>query len=133
VASVSRPPAPLPPRGVAVRRAWTASAAAAEKERSLIADRTKVSLQAAKDRGQRLGNPNLDAVRGLAAARTREISAQYAANTLPIVREIQASGVTTLRAIAAALIARGIPTARGGQWNAMQVLNLLKRGAASAS
>jgi DNA invertase Pin-like site-specific DNA recombinase len=103
-------------------------AALAEKERALISQRTKVALKAAKDRGQVLGNPNLDAVRGLAAAATRVASARYAANVLPIVREIQASGVTSLRGIAAALTARGVATARGGQWNAMQVSNLLKRG-----
>ena len=68
------------------------------------------------------------AIRGLAAAATRETSARYAANVLPIVRDIQASGVTSLRGIAAALTARGVATARGGQWSAMQVSNLLRRG-----
>jgi len=38
----------------------------------------------------------------------------FAANVLPIVRQIQASGVTTFRAIAAALNNRGVRTARGG-------------------
>jgi DNA invertase Pin-like site-specific DNA recombinase len=103
-------------------------AALAEKERALISQRTKVALKAAKNRGQVLGNPNLDAIRGLAAAATREASARYTANVLPVIREIQASGVTSLRGIAAALTARGVATARGGQWNAMQVSNLLKRG-----
>jgi hypothetical protein len=37
----------------------------------------------------------------------------FAANVLPIVRQIQASGATTTRAIAAALNARGIRTVRG--------------------
>jgi hypothetical protein len=44
-----------------------------------------------------------------------------------VVRQIQASGATTLRAIAAALNARGIRTARGGVWHAMTVQNLLAR------
>jgi hypothetical protein len=44
---------------------------------------------------------------------------QFAENVLPIVRQIQASGATSLRQIAAALTARGVPTARGGTWNAM--------------
>jgi hypothetical protein len=34
---------------------------------------------------------------------------------------------TTLRAIAEALNARGIPTARGGEWHAMTVRNVLAR------
>jgi DNA invertase Pin-like site-specific DNA recombinase len=104
-------------------------AALAEKERALIARRTKEALKAAKERGVRLGNPRLDDVRDLAAAATRAISDRYAGNTLPIVRQIQASGAKSLRQIAAALTARGVPTARGGAWNAMQVRNLLLRGA----
>src|SRR6516165_6120319 len=46
----------------------------------------------------------------------------------PIVAEIRASGVTTPYAIAAALTARGIPTARGHRfWMAGPVRNLLNR------
>jgi Recombinase len=48
-------------------------------------------------------------------------------NVLPIVRAIQASGLTTLRDIAAALNARGVRTARGGQWHSSTVHNLLTR------
>jgi hypothetical protein len=39
----------------------------------------------------------------------------YAANVLPIIREIQRAGATSLRAIADALNARGVATARGGR------------------
>jgi hypothetical protein len=52
---------------------------------------------------------------------------KYAANVLPIIREAQKAGATTLREIADALNARGIPTARGGQWHATSVKNLLER------
>ena len=52
----------------------------------------------------------------------------FAANVLPIVRQIQASGVTTFRAIAAALNNRGVRTARGGVWHDSTVRNLLARG-----
>ncbi len=51
----------------------------------------------------------------------------FAANVLPIVRQIQASGATTPRAIAAELNARGIRTARGGAWHDSTVRNLLVR------
>jgi len=44
-----------------------------------------------------------------------------------VVRQILASGATTLRAVADALNSRGIRTARGGQWHAMTVQNLLAR------
>jgi hypothetical protein len=43
----------------------------------------------------------------------------HAGNVLPIIREIQGVGATTHRANAAALNARGVPTARGGRWQAM--------------
>ena len=43
---------------------------------------------------------------------------------LPVIREIQASGVRSFRAIAGALNARGIPTARGGDWHDSTVRNV---------
>ena len=46
---------------------------------------------------------------------------------LPVVEAIQAEGITTLQGIAAELNARGILTARSGQWYATTVRNLLAR------
>src|SRR6266404_1243335 len=46
---------------------------------------------------------------------------------LPIIREAQKAGATTLRDIAAALNARGVATARGGQWQAKSISNILER------
>jgi len=44
------------------------------------------------------------------------------------VKELQASGATSLRAIAAGLNARKIPTSRGsGEWSAVQVARVLER------
>ncbi len=54
-------------------------------------------------------------------------AAQYAANVLPIIREIQMSGVSSYFGIAEALNARGVRTARGGRWHATTVRNLLVR------
>jgi hypothetical protein len=45
----------------------------------------------------------------------------------PTVRELQAAGKTSLRAIADELNRRGIPTARRGQWQAGSVSQLLAR------
>ncbi len=55
----------------------------------------------------------------------------FAANVLPIVRQIETSGVKGHRAIAAALNAREVRTARGGDWHATTVRNLLARGDAA--
>ena len=102
-------------------------AAVAQHERELIAQRTREALQAAKARGKKLGNPKLGVARKLAVAGNRAAAARYAANALPIIREIQASGITSLRGVARALAARGIPTARGGTWTPVQVGAILRR------
>ena len=57
----------------------------------------------------------------------RRLADQRAAKTLPIVRELQASGIGTLQGMADALNARGVPTARGAQWYPTTVKNLLER------
>jgi DNA invertase Pin-like site-specific DNA recombinase len=108
-------------------------AALAEKERQLISDRTTAALAAMKAQGAKLGNrTNLAEASTKGTIANRAAADAFAANVLPIVRQIQASGATTLRAIAEALNARGIRTARGGQWHAMTVQNLLARAARQA-
>jgi hypothetical protein len=44
-----------------------------------------------------------------------------------IIADLKASGAVSLREIAAGLNARGIPTARGGQWSAVQVQRVVAR------
>ncbi|WP_083467911.1 recombinase family protein [Methylobacterium tarhaniae] len=59
---------------------------------------------------------------------TRQESARLRALELaPIFAEVQADGATTLSAIATALNARGVPTARSGSWSAAQVQRVLTR------
>jgi Recombinase len=53
-------------------------------------------------------------------------AAARAAGT-PVIAELQASGATSLRAIARALNDRGIPTARGRKWFAASVRDVLAR------
>jgi len=102
-------------------------AALAEKERALISTRTRQALEAAKARGVTLGNPKLHAARRSAMEAVTSEAERFAANVLPIIREAQKAGATTLREIAAALNARGVATARGGQWHAKSVSNILER------
>ena len=77
--------------------------------------------------GKRLGNPKLSkaAERGIAAGKAA--AGQFAANVLPVIREIQASGVTSHNAIAAKLNERKVKTARGGRWSHVQVGMILAR------
>lgn len=105
-------------------------AALAEKERALISTRTKAALQAKKVAGAKLGNrTNLEDAQKLGAAANAEAADAFAANVLPLVRSIEAAGVTSLRGIADALNARGVQTPRGGQWHARSVARLLERTA----
>ena len=106
-------------------------AALAEKERALISARTRQALAAAKARGVILGSPMLSKARESAVATIKAGADQHAANILPIIREAQKAGATTLRAVADALNARGISTPRGGAWHAMSVKNILDRPLAS--
>ena len=102
-------------------------AALAEKERGLISTRTRQALLAAKERGVSLGNPKLHVARRNAIEAVAAKADRHAANVLPIIKEAQKAGATTLRQIAEALNARGIPTPRGGVWYAMSVKNVLDR------
>ena len=102
-------------------------AALAEKERALISTRTRQALTAAKARGVTLGNPRLHVARKTAVEAVRAEAERYAANVLPIIREAQKAGASTLRQVAEALNARGIPTARGGRWYAQSIANILER------
>jgi hypothetical protein len=74
-----------------------------------------------------LGNPRLRVARKTTVEAVKAEADRYAANVLPIIREAQKAGASTLRQIADALNARGIPTARGGQWYATSVKNLPER------
>jgi hypothetical protein len=70
----------------------------------------KTALAAAKARGKRLGTPDpAGAVERMRVARKAQ-AAQFAANVLPIIRDIQAAGHTSLNAIAGQLIpGRSLP------------------------
>jgi len=108
-------------------------AAMAEHEAALVSQRTKAALKAAKARGRALGW-SIPSRRGEQAQASlkgvlgnRAKADQHAANVLPVIRDIERAGVTTLQGIAEALNARGIRTARGRRWYASTVRNLLVR------
>lgn len=105
-------------------------AALGEKERALISARTKAALAALKAKGDiKLGNPEIEKAASVGRKVVMANADRHAANVLPVVQEIQKSGMTSLRDIASALNARGIQTARGGSWHPTTVKNLLDRAA----
>jgi hypothetical protein len=91
-------------------------AALAEQERTLISQRTKAALAAAKARGVKLGNPNLDAIRGSGGEADKAEAERFAGTVLPIIKQVKKAGATTLQQIADALNDRGVATAHGGSW-----------------
>jgi hypothetical protein len=95
------------------------------------AELTKAGLAAAKRRGVKLGGHRGTIItkamsRAAAEAIARRADAR-AVDLAPTIAELQAAGATSLRAIAAGLNERGIPTARGGQWSAVQVQRVISR------
>ncbi len=61
------------------------------------------------------------------SAGRRAQAAQFAANVLPIIREVQAAGYSSFNAIAGQLNARKVATANGGRWRHVQVRQILGR------
>ena len=60
------------------------------------------------------------------AARSRQVAARTA-DVLPVVRQIQAEGATSLREIARGLYAQGVQTPNGKEhWSAAQVRRMLQ-------
>jgi hypothetical protein len=86
-------------------------------------------MAAAKRRGKKLGGDRGARLTNTARAAGREAlqakARERAADLAPTIKELQAEGCESLRDIAAALDERGIPTARGGQWSAVQVARLM--------
>jgi DNA invertase Pin-like site-specific DNA recombinase len=108
-------------------------AAVAEHEVAMISARTKAALAAAKARGTQLGGDH--GIRKFASQGNSASAAKRSSNAkkraddlLPIIREIQAEGTTTLLGIANELNERGIPAPRGGEWSAVQVTRVLAGG-----
>jgi DNA invertase Pin-like site-specific DNA recombinase len=99
-------------------------AAVAEKERSLISQRTKAALAAKKARGEPLGNPRLAEAQSKGVASIKAEADAFAANVRPIIMSL---GPMSANAMARELNARRIATANGGRWSATTVLRVLTR------
>jgi DNA invertase Pin-like site-specific DNA recombinase len=105
----------------------------AQHEREAISQRTKAALAAAKARGTKLGNPKGAAhLRGRgnmeAIAQIKRGALDHAARVAPIIDRLREEGVTSANAVARALNDRGVRSARGGEWTARSVLNVIARG-----
>ena len=97
-------------------------AAVAEHEREMISERTRAALAEARARGVKLGNPTPNLPAATAARLARMAKAR--ATVAPLIERLRGQGLS-LRAIAADLNERRIPTATGRQWHASSVRNVL--------
>lgn len=96
--------------------------AVAEYERELISKRTKDALAAAKDRGVKLGNPNLKSDNTLRRAQATE----FAESLRATLEGYKANGLSQ-RVICNELDSIGITTPRGGQWSQVQLQRVMTR------
>lgn len=116
----------------ASRFEWHIRAAIAEEEGRAISARTKAALQAAKARGVALGSRNpaireaLEGGQAQSIATRKAAADDHAAALAGRFEAMQREGLS-LRQIAARLNSEGVATARGGQWYAATVRNVLGR------
>lgn len=115
-------------------------AVVAEEERKMISRRTKDALQAAKQRGVKLGSARRGHWKGredrrvagakaggqAAAAVHKQAADESYADLVPVVQEMRAEG-RSLQAIADELNEQGHVTRRGRPWNRVQVSRVLER------
>jgi DNA invertase Pin-like site-specific DNA recombinase len=103
----------------------------AEEKGRMISKRTKEALAAAKRRGRKLGGYRgakiTRKIREAGNEAQAQLAKRKAADVAPVIAELRAAGATSLKAIADGLNGRGIPTARGSQWSATQVMRALNR------
>lgn len=108
--------------------------ALAEKERSMISERTRKALEAAKRRGVKLGNAKgegftleIQQAGAVAAAEVRTAKADMlAARVRPMIERLQAEGLS-LRGVAEKLNGMDVKTPRGKEWTAQAVKNAIHR------
>jgi DNA invertase Pin-like site-specific DNA recombinase len=101
----------------------------AQKEREIISQRTKAALAQSKARGVKLGGyrqgPTPDHMKATAAR--IEKADRFAAVVAPMIEQARAEGITSAKGIAGYLNDKGVPTKRGGRWQAVQVQRVLER------
>ena len=95
-------------------------AAVAQAERTAISERTRAALMAARERGVRLGNPNLapgNAASAAVASKARTLKTEERANELiDVLENVERQGRVTLRQLPHYMNDLGIGCAGGGQW-----------------
>lgn len=102
--------------------------AVAERERTLIAERTRAALRAKAARGEALGNlSSLPTAQSLGQKAQADEATERAQSLAPLIKELHQAGVTSFQRMAESFNLRGVPTARGGKWHAASVARVARR------
>jgi len=100
-------------------------AGAAEARRQEITEKAKKTFSKMKAQGIKLGGPNAGkSLHKNNAKNNQERFKKFAREMQPIFKQIQMHGSNTLKEIADALNARGIPSRHGGKWYPSSVRNV---------
>jgi DNA invertase Pin-like site-specific DNA recombinase len=104
----------------------------AQQEREAISKRTKEALQAAKARGQKLGNPYGAAAlhraqkgNGAAVLARQEKASERVKALSSVIQQLRSEGATTLRELCQGLTSRGIRPPAGDKWHPTTVRRIL--------
>ncbi len=86
----------------------------------------RLGMAAAKTKGVKLGTPNPEKAVAAMVTANKSAKLEFAAKVFPIIQEIKAAGVQTLRCLCDCLNRRGISTRNGKAWYPATVRNILK-------
>jgi DNA invertase Pin-like site-specific DNA recombinase len=104
-------------------------ASLAQAERSLIRTRTKAALAALKEKGVKLGNPNLADISASGRAAHALKAKRFNYKLAQEVADIQRAGIKTNAGIAECLNRRGFKTVRGKSFTAPNVARIRRAAA----
>ena len=103
-------------------------AALAEKERAMIGERTRLALQAMKNKGITLGNQtNLEFARRKSIEARQKLASTFANKVRPEIIQMMSEGASMSK-VASRLTALGVQTSRGKRWTAKAVSRIVKFG-----
>tara|TARA_R110002074_G_scaffold130555_2_gene272236 strand:- start:425 stop:1108 length:684 start_codon:yes stop_codon:yes gene_type:complete len=119
------------PTGATGRFILQQMAGVAELEAGMISERTKAALAVVKASGKTLGgfrgHVPTNADRQAAATARTAAAVERASDLRPLIEAARADGETSNKGLARWLNSRGVPSPRGGTWQATSVGRLLQR------
>ena len=98
--------------------------AVAKNEADMISLRVKSTMKMLKDKGVKLGNPNIKSVQPLAVAKSKQLGDDYIAGFSKLLTDLNKAGYTTTKSITNRLNELNIKTRRGQRFKESNVYRL---------